>query len=364
MTIRPRILVTALLAAFLLSDGFAQSAVDLERSGEEADAPTGATSSVPGIRGAARGALIDSGVLLIPESTNDRVMAFDPFDGTLIDADFIPADPDNLSTPIEAKLDSTQSLILITDQLEDAVAAYNLDGSLALGVFAPASGVDPTIIDNVRGFDIDPTSGNILVSVGGGANEDAIAEFDPSGVYLGNRVANGAGGMDSPFDVFFEGSTIFAPSINSDAVHEFDAAGNYLGDLTPVDNFPEQIAPRSGGGYFVANFSGAQEGILELDADGNLLNLLTPAGLGGFRGVYELGNGNLLLTNGGGVYEIDRSGNVIETEIDGVSARFISLVQRAPLIPESVPVPTLNPIGLLVMMLGVLLLGGALLRRG
>jgi DNA-binding beta-propeller fold protein YncE len=359
-----RLALSAALASAISAPLMAQTAAELEASGMENGSATSATPSQPAVRGAARGALIDTGVLLIPESTNDRVMAFDPFDGTLIDADFIPADPTNLSTPIEALLDSTQSLILVSDQLNDAIAAYNLDGSPAIGVFAPAGGVDTAILDNVRGFDIDPATGNLLVSNAGGANADAVAEFDPSGAYLGNRVANAAGGMDSPFDVFVEGSSIFAPSISSDAVHEYDAAGNYLGDLAPINTFPEQIAPRAGGGYFVANFSGTQEGIIELDAAGAVLNVFNPPSLGGYRGVYELGNGNLLITNGGGVHEIDRSGNLVETEIDAVSARFITFIQRGSQIPESVPVPTLGPIGLFVMTLVVVLLGGALFRRG
>ena len=359
---RLAVALAATLATALSSMAMAQSIEDLERSGQDSSAPLGATPSQPAVRGTARGTLIDVGVLLVPESTNDRVMAFDPFDGTLIDADFIPADPTNLSTPIEIQLNAAQDAFLISDQLDDAVLAYDLAGA-PLGVFAPAGGVDNSILDNVRGFEIEPASGNLLVSVASGSNADAIAEFDGTGAYIGNRVANAAGGMDSPFDVYLEGTTIFVPSITSDAVHEYDLSGNYLGDLAPVDTFPEQIAPRAGGGYFVANFSGAQEGIIEFDAAGAVLNVLNPASLGGYRGVVELGNGNLLITNGGGVHEIDRSGNLVETEIDSVSARFITFVQRGPVIPESVPVPTLGPVGLMLMVIGMLLLGGLLIRR-
>lgn len=355
-----RILITG-LAAVLAGSAYAQSALDIERSGLEAASPA-STPSQPAVRGVQRGTLFDTGVLLVPESTNDRVMAFDPFDGTLIDADFIPADPDNLSTPIEAIFNSTQDAILVSDQIDDVVMAYDLLGA-PIGIFAPAGGVDTGILDNVRGIDIDPANGNLLVSVGGGANDDAIAEFDTAGNPVGNRVANAAGGLDSPFDVYIEGGTIFVPGISSDALHEYDLAGSYVGDFAPIDTFPEQVAPRVGGGYFVANFSGAQEGIMEFDAAGMLLNVFDPPALGGYRGVYELGNGNLLITNGGGVHEIDRSGNLVETEIAGVSARFISLVQRGVNLPESVPVPALDRAGLLLMLLGIALLGALAVRR-
>jgi len=69
--------------------------------------------------------------LLIPDSTNDRVMSFDPTTGDLVDADFIPADATNLSTPIHAILSSGGDSILVSDQIEDVVQEYALDGSYA-----------------------------------------------------------------------------------------------------------------------------------------------------------------------------------------------------------------------------------------
>ncbi|MBY6204285.1 hypothetical protein [Halomonas denitrificans] len=354
-------LATSIAMGLASSGAVAQSPTDLEAAGLEHATPS-TTPNEPAVRGAQRGTLLDQGVLLVPESTNDRVMAFDPFDGTLIDADFIPADPTNLSTPIEVLLNDAQDTFLVSDQLEDGVFAYDLTGA-PLGLFAPAGGIDNSILDNVRGMEIDPANGNLLVSTASGANADAIAEFDPAGNSIGNRVAPAAGGMDSPFDVLIEGSTIFAPSITSDAIHEFDLAGSYLGDFAPVDTFPEQMAPRAGGGYFVANFSGGQEGIIEFDAAGTVLNVLDDPTLGGYRGVYELGNGNLLVTNGGGVHEMDRTGTLVETEIGSVSARFISFVQRGQVLPEATEVPTLSRAGLLAMLALVAGLGVLVLRR-
>lgn len=354
-------MATSIATGLATTNAIAQSPTDLEAGGFENTTPS-TTPSEPAVRGAQRGTLLDQGVLLIPESTNDRVMAFDPFDGTLIDADFIPSDPTNLSTPIEAVFNADQTAILVSDQLEDGVFAYDLTGA-PLGLFAPAGGIDTSILDNVRGIEIDPNNGNLLVSTASGANADAIAEFDTGGNSIGNRVAPAAGGMDSPFDVLIDGSTIFAPSITSDAIHEYDLAGSYLGDFAPVDTFPEQMAPRAGGGYFVANFSGGQEGIIEFDAAGTVVNVLDDPTLGGYRGVFELGNGNLLVTNGGGVHEMDRTGALVETEIAGVSARFVSLVQRGQVLPEFVPVPTLDRAGLLVLLVLVAGLGVVVIRR-
>ncbi|NUM49433.1 MAG: hypothetical protein HUU38_32435, partial [Anaerolineales bacterium] len=93
-----------------------------------------------------------SGLLLIPDSTNKRVMAFDPISGDLIDADFVPADPTHLSTPVQAIL-STSGTLLVSDQINDVVQEYALDGNY-LGIFAPAGGVNNAILDNIRGIQL------------------------------------------------------------------------------------------------------------------------------------------------------------------------------------------------------------------
>ncbi|MCF8228234.1 MAG: hypothetical protein K9G58_09905 [Bacteroidales bacterium] len=97
----------------------------------------------------------DGGYLLIPESTNDRVMAFDPVTGDLVDADFIPSDVTNLATPIQAIMNHNGTGILVSDQLSDGVYEYDLDGNF-VGIFAPAGGVNTTMLDNARGICLRP----------------------------------------------------------------------------------------------------------------------------------------------------------------------------------------------------------------
>lgn len=297
------------------------------------------------------------GLLLIPESTNDRVMAFDPMTGDLVNADFIPSDATNLSTPIHAVLSFDGASILVSDQLEDVVQQYDLTGTY-IGVFAPAGGVDNSILDNIRGIAINSANGNLLVSIGSGANDDAIAEFDTGGNYLGNFVANGADGLDSPFDVYQRTSDFLVGGITSDVIHSYDAAGSPNAQFSPINTFPEQIGEASNGNVLVANFSGTEEGVVEYSPAGALIGIYDPPSLGGYRGVYELPNGNILTTNGSGVHEIDRAGALVETKIAGVSARFIQLVGAAPVAPPGTTledIPTLDPSGLaaLVLLLGL-----------
>jgi len=320
------LVVTFSLAFFAAAPGMANVAD--EAAGRESVTPQD-TNPDPVARVAARGQM-QTGILLVPESTNDRVMAFDPTTGDLIDPDFIPADPTNLSTPIHAVLSADGTLVLVSDQLEDVVQSYAVDTGAYVGVFAPAGGANTAILDNIRGIAVRPSDGHLLVSVGGGANDDAIAEFDTTGTYVGNFVANGAAGLDSPFDVTAFGADWLVGGITSDAIHRYDAGGSALTNFSAINTFPEQVSVTGGGNVLVGNFSGTEEGVVEYSSTGSLVGIYDPASLGGYRGAYELGNGNILTTNGSGVHEIDRSGNLVQTKIAGVSGRFIELAIQGP----------------------------------
>lgn len=331
-----RLLVLVAASSMVLAPDLSAQQMSREQAERQGiDLPMQAPVNVPETQGDGLGPSLQT-FLLIPESTGDRVMQFDPVTGDLINADFIPADPDNLSIPIQAILSSTGDSILVSDQLDDVVQEYDLQGNY-LGVFAPAGGPNTAILDNIRGIAL-RSDGNLLVTVGGGANDDAIAMFDTAGNSLGNLVANGAGGLDSPFGIELQTTPeegigdLIIGGITSDMIHSYDSlTGNPISNIGSINTFPEQISFSSigtegVGNYLIANFSGTQEGIVEMDFSGTALNITNPASLGGYRGVYELPNGNFLVTNGGGVHEIDGANNLIETKVSGVSARFISEV--------------------------------------
>jgi hypothetical protein len=331
--------ISALVVAGLAAPAWAQAPDALtpaqaEVAGIDLPFPPGVTAATPGPRSYDGAAQLN--LLLIPDSTADRVMAFDPATGALIDADFIPADPDHLSTPICAILNYDGTQILVADQIDDVVQAYDLTGTY-VGVFAPAGGPNTAILDNIRGISLRP-NGNLLVSVGSGANAGAIAEFDTSGTYLGNFIEPGVGGITSPFDVFYRLDAVMVAEITNDQCLEYDAAGTFVGVLTPVDNFPEQITRAGDGNYLVGNFGGTQEGILDVQPDGTVVGIYDAVAEGGYRGVWELANGNLLVTTGVGVYEITRAvpSVLVDTKITGVSARFIEYTE------EQVPVELLS----------------------
>ncbi len=68
------------------------------------------------------------------------------------------------------------------------------------------------------------------------------------------------------------------------------------------------------------------EGVVEFTCRRHLGRCLRPGDLGGYRGVYELPDGTILTTTGTGVHEINRSGDLVQSKITGVSGRFIEYV--------------------------------------
>lgn len=272
-------------------------------------------------------------LLMVLESTNDQVMAFDPVTGDLVDIAFIPTPPAGvLSTPIQAQ-QTAWGTITISDQLTDVVQEFDTSGTF-LGTLAPVGGANPAILDNIRGHAYHPGTGNLLVTVASGANQDAIAEFDPGGNYLGNFVGNAVGGIDGPWCIWFRSTPldVLVTGDGHDSVLQYDTSGTFLSVLAPINNFPEQVVELSDKNIAVANFGGTQNGVVILSPTGTFLRTLT--GVSGNRGVWELGNGNLMTTNGTGVHEIDyNTGTLIRTIVSGVGARFVSLYSPAACTP-------------------------------
>ncbi len=262
----------------------------------------------------AAGEYTEDDLVLIPESSNDAVMAFDKYSGDLVDASYITSSGE-LSTPIEATI-SPWGFYLISDQLKDGCMSYDMDGNY-ITFFAPAGGANPSICDNVRGHNYHPVTGNLLVTSASGANIDAVAEFDSDGNYLGNFIESGLGGIDGPWDLQFRDNDVLISASSSD-VHRYDLDGNYLDDFCSV-SFPEQLMELDNGNIAVAVFT-SPKGVNIFDADGNPVTVLSSTT--SLRGLWQLQNGNFLVTHGGGVDEIDgTTGALVRIVVDGVSAR-------------------------------------------
>jgi hypothetical protein len=268
-------------------------------------------------------------LLLIPDWTDDRVMAFSHTNGDIVNANFIPNSAPLLASPKEAIL-SPKNTITVSDQIADLVQEFSVGGTF-LRTLAPAGGVNTAILDNLRGHAY-LNNGNLLVAVGSSANQNSIAHFDTSGSYLGQFITAGSGGLNSPFGILIRDSDILVTASTSNAVHRYDLNGAFLNNLITGLNFPQQIIKLANGDLAVAVFSTPTTGVRIYSATGTLLNHFT--GVTGNRGVYPLANGNYLTTNGSGVHEINgTSGILVRTVFSSSNMQYVTLYD-----PDVIPV--------------------------
>jgi len=281
----------------------------------------------------------DTKLLLIPEWTNDNVLAFDPITGDLVNANYIPPNPGNLASPKHALL-NVNGFISVSDQITDLVQKFDTAGNY-IGIFAPAGGVNNAILDNIRGHAYRP-NGNLVVTVGSSANANGVAEFDAGGNYLGNFIAIGSGGLNSPFCILFRANDVLVTGSSSDAAHRYDLSGNYLDNLITGVNFPQQVIELPNGNLALAVFS-TPSGLGIYTPNGNQLHFFTQ--VTGIRSSYLLPGGTYLVTNGTGLHEIDSTnGNLIRTIYSAANLQYISLVDYST-IPVELTSFTANVVG-------------------
>ena len=144
-------------------------------------------------------------------------------------------------------------------------------------------------------------------------------------------------GVGSPFDAtsfVFNGTPgVLVTDLTNDDIHFVDPATSMVSifhdsdGMTGID-FPEQCTIKGSNGNPMAAGFTAPAGLYEYDkatgAEVNYVDTQTLFGNGGLRGVYELGNGNIMYTNGSGVHIYDPTASTSTTVMSGVSARFIS----------------------------------------
>jgi uncharacterized repeat protein (TIGR01451 family) len=331
--LRAGALATALFSAQALAD-----VADLARDSVDNNTPLPAAALAidPQARARALAAIPAGGLLLVTDSTNKRVMALSPQTGVVITANFI-VDAVNLTTPLNAVLSPEGTRVLVSDQVKDTVNAYDLETGAFLAVLAPQGGVNNALIDNNRGIDF-ASNGDLLVTIGGGGNVDAVGRFSAlTGAPLTAFVASGSVvSIRSPFDIYRIPRTIGAlsagqylvSSADSGKVTRFDANGTLIAEFATAGTFAQQIFQASNGNILVGGFGVNADGVFEFTPQGVQIARLDDPNIGGYRGVYELTNGNVLTTTGGGVFELNRTtGVVVNNQVSSVQARYIEFVQ-------------------------------------
>lgn len=303
-------------------------------------------------------------VLLIPDSGSDRVWAFSAVDGGLIDNAFIN-DPGTVGginvfdRPLEVLLGSDGNL-LVSDQFSDVVSEFAPDGSF-IRVFSNGGVRDTDVMDNIRGGHVltaGPHAGSVLITNSGRLNDLVISQknvksFDADdGSEQPDFAFNRYGGIRGPFDVIEYNGEVLVADEGQDKIVRYTLDGKFNEQFVnsislPQLDFPQQMAIAGNGNLLVCSFSNGV--ILEFDSSANLVGQYDPGTLDLYRGIAELDNGNLLVTTTTGVYEVTRTGIVVDVEATGAEFRYItrmSVMGRAASQKpdnESLPMPDPDP---------------------
>jgi hypothetical protein len=250
--------------------------------------------------------------LMIPEWTGDQVYLFNAANGDLVDASFIPTTNPQLQSPKHALQHPNGKQIVVSDQLSDVVQRFDSSGTY-LGIHSPSTGVNTSILDNIRGAAFRPNN-NILVCVGSGASQNMIQQFDSGGVHIAPFITTN---LNSPFDILIRSGDILVSNSGGTAdITRFSLTGTNL-------SFTQQMYRLPNGFILASSFSTPNSGLAILDSTGTYIRTLTA--ITGNRGVYLLGNGHYLVTNAAGVHEIDSSsGALIRTISTAANFQYVS----------------------------------------
>ncbi len=260
-------------------------------------------------------------LLMVTDFTFDRVYMFNSANGDLVDTAYIPRTSPQLQSPKHALQHFNGVDILVADQISDVVQRFAENGKYT-NVFAPAGGVNTAILDNIRGAAYKPDN-NLLVTVGSGANQNTVQEFDNSGNHVGTFLPTT--NLNSPFAIAYRASDLLVSNFSgTNRISRYDHSGNflsyfYVGSLIAG---PQQIYELPNNDVLVAAFS-TPSGLAYFRGDGTFVKMLNV--ITGNRAAYLLGNGRYLTANGGGVHEIDSaSGALIRTIVTGANYQYIS----------------------------------------
>jgi hypothetical protein len=159
-------------------------------------------------------------------------------------------------------------------------------------------------LDNIRGMGL--INNRVYVTNFGTANGapgPAVVIYDTSGNPLGSfSTATTAPG---PFGILeYRGGMLVSSSSANDDIHSYDLNGTSRGTFhnSTTLNFAEQMDYAANGNVLVAGFS--SNNIVRLNENDGSVVISTFAASGA-RGVYQLGNGNIMWTNSAGAHVYD-----------------------------------------------------------
>lgn len=268
--------------------------------------------------------------LMMPDSTNNRLVLFSPADGSVINNNLFGL---AAGTPLHAM--QVRSEIWVSEQVGDRISRWDFNGN-SLGAISGG-------LDNVRGME--QVGNTVYLTNSGTANGapgPALVMFDVSTTPLG--FFSTAGLSPSPFGALdYQGGLLVSSSSANDDIHKFTLSGTSLGTFyngTGI-NFVEQLNYARNGNILAAGFS-SPAGIYELDATtGAIVGSFAASGP---RGVYQLTNGDILWSNGSGAHVYDPDTGT-STQVYAGGGRYFDYL----LIPEPASLALLGVLGLIAV---------------
>jgi hypothetical protein len=263
--------------------------------------------------------------VIMPDSTNNRIATFNPFDGSLINSNLF-----DLQGGTQVSAIQVGEEIWVSEQVGDRISRWSSSGTLLGNIGGTFAGGG---LDNIRGMAF--IGGTVYVTNFGTANDapgPAIVRISTTGAILGTSSTAMSPG---PFAVIsFDGGLLIASASANDDIHRYDLFGNSLGTFHNSENlsFAQQMAIAADGNVLGAGFG--SNNIVRMDAaTGDILSSFTASMA---RGVYQLGNGNILWSNSSGVHVYDVV-NESSSLIYSGGGRHFSLFT----VPEPVPEPAM-----------------------
>jgi hypothetical protein len=236
--------------------------------------------------------------LIAADSATAQLVAFNPFDGSVID----PAMFAIANTTHVAAID-VNGEIWLTEQLGDRITRRDFLGT-TLGTIGPTFAGGG--LDNIRGLAF--VNGLVYVTNGGnqnGATANSVVVLDPAGNHVQTFSVSGL--ANSPFAVLpFQGELLVSGFNNNRDIYRFTLAGNPIGVFhdSPAISPAHGLALAGDGNVWCVGFTTAN--VCKLDATTGAIITSFPVLAGSApRGVFELGNGNVMWTNSFGVHVYD-----------------------------------------------------------
>lgn len=278
--------------------------------------------------------------LLIPESTNDRVVAVNAFDGSLANPNFLDIAPlaasaGVSSTPIEVL--EVGNEFWVSDQVADRIWRFDSNGG-------PLGAITSPDLNNLRGMEVVGNTVYVAQGSAGGAFGEGLVTIDVATASV-TGIFNGRLDDDVSYqDVkLFNGELLVTNSdTGNDGIDRYLPDGTFLGTLFVSDgvsgiDFPQQINVRGSTGNLIVGGFSVPSGVYEYLPDGTEIGIIAGDPFGP-RAAYELGNGGIVWTNG---TWIRTDADIL---VEGGNFRYIT--------PSSVPEPT-SALLMLITVVGV-----------